>query len=365
MSSLYALKTFEEKPSKEIKCPRVNMLATTVKDLDEACNTAKSCNIINSKIKESKITLVCGTDSFKCMFCDEGHSIHKCQNLMERAVEEKRKFVLENKLCFACLRRGHGSKDCRNRAVCAVCKKRHPTPLHEDYQPGYKSASQTALQAEENVSSLSCCVNGGEGGITSMIVQVWLSSSNSESEVCVYALLDTQSSHTFVKQEVCESLQASMKPVKLKLSTMMGKDSIVESQRVGGLRVRGFSSDSSICLPPVYTRDFIPFERAHIPTCETAKKWRHLEVIADEMPARMDCGVGLLIGYDCSRALAPRQVITGGDEEPYAIKTDLGWSIIRGTPQSVNFKNVTGLGLCHRMSVKELLLLLEHLSWIL
>lgn len=354
VSSLYALKTFEEKPSKEIKRPRVNMLATTVKDLDEACDTAKSSNIINRKIKESKIMMVCDTDSFKCMFCDEGHSIQECQNLMQRAVEEKRKFVLENKLCFACLRRGHGSKDCRNRAVCAVCKKRHPTPLHEDHQPGDKSPLQTALQAEENASSLSCCVNGGEGGITSMIVPVWLSSSNSESEVCVYALLDTQSSHTFVKREVCESLQASMEPVKLKLSTMMGKDSIVESKRVGGLRVRGFSSDSSICLPPVYTRDFIPFERTHIPTCKTAKKWKHLEVIADEMPALMDCGVGLLIGYDCSRALAPRQVITGGNEEPYAIKTDLGWSIIGGTPQSVNFKNVTGLGLCHRMSVKEL-----------
>lgn len=142
-----------------------------------------------------------------------------------------------------------------------------------------------------------------------------------------------------------------MEPVKLKLSTMMGKDSIVESQRVSGLKVRGFSSGSPICLPPVYTRDFIPFERSHIPTCETAKRWRHLEVIADEMPARMDCGVGLLIGYDFSRALAPRQVIIGGDEEPHAIKTDLGWSIIGGTPLHVSSKDVTGL--CHHMLVRE------------
>ncbi|KAL0153126.1 hypothetical protein M9458_051582, partial [Cirrhinus mrigala] len=93
-----------------------------------------------------------------------------------------------------------------------------------------------------------------------------------------------------------------------------------------GLKVRGFSSDCSLCLPAIYTRDFIPFERTHIPTCETAK--------------RMDCAVGLLIGYNFSRALAPRQVITGGDEEPYAIKTDLGTK--------------DGTGLCHRISVREL-----------
>ncbi len=43
-----------------------------------------------------------------------------------------------------------------------------------------------------------------------------LSSTKSESETLVYALLDNQSSHTFVVQEVCKSLQALMGPVKLK-----------------------------------------------------------------------------------------------------------------------------------------------------
>ncbi|XP_052388504.1 uncharacterized protein LOC127934956 [Carassius gibelio] len=45
-------------------------------------------------------------------------------------------------------------------------------------------------------------------------------------------------------------------------------------------------------------------------------------------------------------------VINGGDEEPYAIKTDLGWSIIGGTPNGVNSKDVTSI--CHRISVREL-----------
>ncbi|KAK9513134.1 hypothetical protein VZT92_026696 [Zoarces viviparus] len=70
------------------------------------------------------------------------------------------------------------------------------------------------------------------------------------------------------------------------------------------------------------------------------------------MPPLMDCGVGLLIGYDCSRALAPRRVITGGDYDPYAIKTDLGWSIVGSAPQPLNSMDVTGL--CHRISVREL-----------
>lgn len=55
-----------------------------------------------------------------------------------------------------------------------------------------------------------------------MVVPVWISAPNApDNETLVYALLDTQSSHTFVDQEVCEKLQAATQPVKLKLSTMM------------------------------------------------------------------------------------------------------------------------------------------------
>ena len=59
----------------------------------------------------------------------------------------------------------------------------------------------------------------------------------------------------------------------------------------------------------------------------------------------MNCSVGLLIEYDCSRALAPT------DQEPYAIKTDLGWSIVENVTDCEN-SSVTRL--CHRISVKEL-----------
>ena len=57
----------------------------------------------------------------------------------------------------------------------------------------------------------------------------------------------------------------------------------------------------------------------------------------------------------CPRALAPRQVLAGGDDEPYAIKTDLGWSIVGSSLRLAKSTEVTGL--CHCVSVKELPLL--------
>ena len=61
-----------------------------------------------------------------------------------------------------------------------------------------------------------------------------------------------------------------------------------------------------------------------------------------------DCNLGLLIGYDCSQALTPREVLAGGNNEPYGIKMDLGWSIIGGRDVR------SGCSLCHKVAVREI-----------
>ena len=40
--------------------------------------------------------------------------------------------------------------------------------------------------------------------------------------------------------------------------------------------------------------------------------------------------MGLLVGYDRPQALTPKEVISGESNEPYGIKTNLGWSIVGG-----------------------------------
>lgn len=110
-------------------------------------------------------------------------------------------------------------------------------------------------------------------------------------------------------QEVSDSVIADKYPVKLKLTTMSGKDAVLTSQSALGLRVRGYSSAVQVDLPVTYTKDCIPVNRA--------------PVVVEIQPLK-NCEEGLLIGYNCSKALAPKQVILGGDEEPYVVWTDLG-----------------------------------------
>nr|XP_015830265.2 uncharacterized protein LOC107395402 [Nothobranchius furzeri] len=346
VSSLFALKNTFEKPEKEQKRQKASVLMTTTNVSTNEKATAATQ--INKKSKPN-LSSTQNKRQIECICCRQNHFIYKCDKFTAMSLEEKKQFIIDNNMCFGCLRVGHISKNCQQRVTCNVCKRKHPSPLHEDHPQPDKPEM---LPKEENAATVSCSVKLDNSDCTSMIVPVWLSSSTNRPETLVYALLDTQSSNTFIDQNVCEKLQARTGPVKLKLTTITDRCSIVPSQRVEGLRVRGYHSQEYIELPPTYTREYIPLEKNSIPTRETAKKWPHLLSIANEMPDLLDCPVALLIGYDCTRALKPRKVIPGEDYDPYAVKTDLGWSIVG--PIKPWTGSVGATGTCHRVIVKEL-----------
>ena len=276
----------------------------------------------------------------KCILCDKtGHELHKCRKFMEKEVSDRIKFVKAERLCFGCLKSGHQSKSCDNRSVCDTCQRRHPTCLHEERakddrrEPENKPSTSQENQSSQEEAITETISNRvivhEETMQTAAIIPVWLSSTTQPArEILVYALLDSQSDTTFVLNNVAERLEADKEQVKLKLSTMTARSTVISSQKLSNLRVRGFYSSKGIPLPPVYTRGFIPANRTHIPTGGTARAWPHLEHLQDKIPPLQDCEVGLLIGYNCSQALVPREVVSGNDNQPYAQRTDLGWSIV-------------------------------------
>ncbi len=339
-SALHSAETNQEKLSTRVsKGNKVSALNTqTVVENDPQTSTTQE------KVKPP------------CMLCqDINHQLSRCPDFLQENLEHRKTYIKENRLCYGCLKPGHGAKECRHRHTCDSCKGRHPTCLHDD---NYKEKAKRENPAQRSegmeptpVRSLNV-TNQGQSENSSMIVPVWVSDYKSPStEKLVYALLDTQSDTTFIEHDLSEELQLTTCPVKLKLTTMMGENVVFKSERTSGLRVRGFNSTEYIDLPPAYTKDCIPVNREHIPTHETAKRWRHFAAIADQIPPLLSCEVGLLIGYNCPRSLIPRRVITGTDDEPFAILTDLGWSIVGcSAPHSPQQSNRH----CHRVTVKEL-----------
>ena len=116
--------------------------------------------------------------------------------------------------------------------------------------------------------------------------------------------------------------------------------------------VYGHDSDSKIQLPITFTREIMPANRSHIPTPELAQCWPHLERISDQLMPLPDCEVGLLIGYNCPHALAPRDVISPTNDAPYGQKIDLGWRIV-GIVDPTQIEGDT-IGISHRVVACEI-----------
>ena len=302
---------------------------------------------VNTKHTPSEPKEKRSNDEKVCPYCKGNHYLPNCEQFQAKDHEEKTSYIR----CFGCLRSGHFSHACPDRHKCHTCHRSHPTVLHREFETSSPTMqSQTSNQAEtqQKANALSTCTGSSN---TTNVMPVWISTKeNPQVEKLIYALLDMQSDSSFIEENLCSQLDAVTEACKLKLTTLLGKDVTVECQKASSLRVRGYTSTHVIYLPPTYTRDSIPLDREHIPTCETAKKWDHFKSITVEIPPLLDIDIGLLIGYNCSNALVPREVIAGESNEPYAVKTDLGWSIVGSiSPSSVSETT----GFCYRVSARE------------
>nr|XP_021322660.1 uncharacterized protein LOC108179640 [Danio rerio] len=295
-----------------------------------------------------------------CVFCKRtGHGLAKCRRFIEKDVQDRVKFVRTEKLCFGCLQTGHHSRRCENKSTCEKCQKRHPTCLHDDkfkeYQRSVVKESGDSKEKADGTEIVAVAITNtirqeGPNTQTSTIIPVWVSSTKlPDQEILVYALLDTQSDTTFILDEVAQRLKVNMENASLQLSTMSSRSTTIRCHKVSGLQVRGHNSEKIIHLPAVFTREFIPVNRSHIPTSDTALKWPHLEQLANKIPPALDCEVGLLIGYNCQQALLPKEILFGEENHPYAQRTDLGWSIVGCSYPADDYGDA--IGVSHRTLV--------------
>ena len=309
--------------------------------------------------------------SVRCIFCDmTNHALDKCLKFLKKSMDERKAFIIDKRLCFGCLTAGHVSKQCKNRLKCSTCSKLHPSPLHGDVRPKVvnenvngsvvsKSSqkgdkSTNADKSDKSTAShISLFCNQQVTCKSTMIIPVYVSHElKPQNEVLVYALLDSQSDTSFISESTYAKLGVEGTDTVIKLATMTEDCGLLRSQRLGGLLVRGFNSEMKIALPSVFTHGDIPCSRDTIPTPQMAMRWPYLQCIAGELMPKSDLDIGLLIGYNCPRALAPRDVIPPEGDGPFAQKTILGWSIVGNTYASSENEDHFSLACTQRSGIQ-------------
>ena len=315
-----------------------------------------------------------------CTYCGRNnHDVQECRNLGSASPEEKRNFVRSGALCYSCLRKGHRSAQCKRRATCAQCRRRHPTSMHMDtlqyrpnesqqrdqrdlqhhqqhetevkrawrphqwqqhremQQPGHQyqqQQQQQALQQEQTNSTgvTSCRVSGNTKAGKSALPVVPVVIQTNDVQLHTLAFLDGGSTHSFISQSLFEKLNLANTPRTQLALTTVDRDVRVETQVVPHLTMTDVQGQNQMSLPPLYTVKEIPISREEFPRQADLNEWEHLRDI--ELPVRDGNEVGLLLGANAHLAMEPLEVLPSREGSPYAVRTRYGWIVVGATRHS-------------------------------
>jgi len=114
-------------------------LADFIKFINEHCHTLRMINqnkparIKQSVMPEKKGTkkVVLTSASPQCKICQGAHQTFRCEDLIKLSPDDRKKCIVEKRLCINCLNIGHQAKECKASA-CKKCSGRHNTILHRE-----------------------------------------------------------------------------------------------------------------------------------------------------------------------------------------------------------------------------------------
>ncbi len=139
----------------------------------------------------------------------------------------------------------------------------------------------------------------------------------------------------------------------VRLSSMLPQDHLFGCLRVTAVSVRGHNNDQIVVWSArVRGLFYLPTDliSLRLTWCEDGLIWNRLP--RPEPLTEQNIVIGLLVGYNCPRALAPLEVILPvTDDGPYGQRTSLGRMIIGII--SVTMDNCDVIGVCHTTMCHE------------
>ena len=241
-----------------------------------------------------------------------------CQSFQGMKLADRRDHVYKHKLCFNCLKGNHFSRECRKPKQCNVadCSGKHHPLLHSWVQ---SRLDHTATQPSVNCASTKGAKMKNCLGIIPVIVK-----GENGSSCHTYALLDDGADKTLCDERLLKKIQVESKPVTYNISTVSSSGSLNHGQEVN-LLVQAKNGGGKVNLRRVWSVKKLPISTKSAAKPEDIKK---LPYLADLAVPKIDTSdVMLLIGTDSPDAHIPLEVRSGESQQPYAVRTRLGWSV--------------------------------------
>ena len=312
--------------------------------VQEACNPnyekvnyatidTKKSRSLKTEIQTQKESVILQTEmplqDFKCpIHKTDHHSLILCRQFQKLQYKDKRSILIDNKLCFRCAMK-HNAKDCNIDISCEKCSGKHKTVLHnDDYKPQARNdtaTNNTNSEAKNLCTSLCNDALLGKNCSKTVLVELTLPSF-SDKKMTTYAILDDQSTTSFVDPKVIQFFGVSGKPYTYTLVTLLGLKSHMEGQIIEGLTIRGIKEKKTYQLPPMISNESIPDTKSEVASPAMVEAHPHLKGLSKYFcNVHQSAEVTLLIGRDCADILP---IKCYGNKAPYAYQTNIGWSLV-------------------------------------
>ena len=267
-----------------------------------------------------------------CLFCNEAHRIYMCNKFKTLRADQKLSFITEKRLCENCLRDNHTVGECYLDSRCGVngCSLKHSRFIHSLKVPSTVNhaisgdhsnvsidnhmSNDVVLEGSDGVVQIENRYVGGSAQVCVPIVRVKVNNQKSYN-----SMLDTCSTSTFCTRKLADDLSLRGVHVDYELSTLSSSSETKHSEIIPTMFVESVDGHS-IMLHNVLIIDHIPGSDS----CIDISKFEHLKDI-DVMTS--SSVIDLLIGQDNAEALIPLEVCKGNVNEPFGVRTALGWSV--------------------------------------
>ena len=142
-----------------------------------------------------------------------------------------------------------------------------------------------------------------------------------------HALLDSDSTNSFITSDAVQSLGLSGKTVIYKHSTV-DTPCITTSTKVVSFILYSLDGSKSLTMSNVFVVEEVPYTYSH---CRDLSVYPHLSDVPIS-PLYPPAKVDILIGQDNSDALVPLQVFKGNPGDPFAVSMNFGFSLSSVVP---------------------------------
>ena len=135
----------------------------------------------------------------------------------------------------------------------------------------------------------------------------------------VRCLLDTGSTSSFVTKNLVSKLGIPRSPVKLSIMTL--NSSVAEESHIVNFDIESVDHNYCVNMTNIFVVDHIPGKAYNLDVTQCSHMY-NIDVIDD-----FDGSIDLLIGQDYADCFQPLELLKGNKNEPYAVRTPLGYVV--------------------------------------